>query len=103
MLSSQLVECNRKRPSRIGLRGRPGGQEAWLAGHTLPPKILNFCPKFPYKSLNSLLHLILEIWKEKLWKGKSYTKGNYAIKIAQTCECNYSISRKLRAFTSLKS
>jgi hypothetical protein len=29
----------------------------------LPPKILRFFPKFIYKSLNSLLPLILEIWK----------------------------------------
>jgi hypothetical protein len=51
----------------------------------LPPKILNFHPKFPYKSLNSPLPLILEIWTELFWKGKSYTKDNYAIKVAQTC------------------
>jgi hypothetical protein len=50
--------------------GRPGGQEVWLAGHTLPPKILGFSPKFPYKLLNSLLPLILEIWKENFEKGK---------------------------------
>jgi hypothetical protein len=28
-------------------------------------------PKFPYKLLNSLLPLILEIWKENFEKGKS--------------------------------
>jgi hypothetical protein len=50
----------------------------------LPQKILNFSPKFPYKSLNSLLPLILEIWKENFWKGKSYTKDNNAINFAQT-------------------
>jgi hypothetical protein len=85
MLSSQWVECNGKRTSRIGLGGSLGSQEVWLAGHTLPPKILNFRPKFPYKSINSLLPRILEIWKENFWKGKSYTKDNYAIKIVQTC------------------
>jgi hypothetical protein len=51
--------------------GRPGGQEVWPTSHNLPPKILGFFPKFPYKLLNSLLPLILEIWKEKFEKGKS--------------------------------
>jgi hypothetical protein len=37
------------------------------------------------------------------WKGKSYTKDNYAIKVAKTSGCNYSISRKLRTSTSSKS
>jgi hypothetical protein len=41
----------------------------------LSPKILGFFPKFPCKSLNSLLPLILEFWKEnlekKFGKGKS--------------------------------
>jgi hypothetical protein len=41
----------------------------WLAGHTLPPEILSCCPKSPYKSLNSLVPLILEIWKENFKKG----------------------------------
>jgi hypothetical protein len=58
----QLVECNGKRPSQKGPRGRP-------SDHTLPPKILGFFPKFPYKLLNSLLPLILEIWKENFEKG----------------------------------
>jgi hypothetical protein len=102
MLSSQWVECNGKRSSQIELRSRLGGQEVWPAGHTLPQKILNFHPKFPYKSVNSLLCLILEFWKEKFWKVKSYTKDNYAIKVTQTCGCNYSISRKLRTSTSSK-
>jgi hypothetical protein len=57
----------------------------WLASHTLPPKILNVFPKFPYKSHNSLLPLILKIWKDFFWKGKSYMKDNYAIKVTQTC------------------
>jgi hypothetical protein len=34
------------------------------------PKILGFSPKFPYKLLNSLLPLILEIWKENFEKRK---------------------------------
>jgi hypothetical protein len=42
---------------------------------TLSPKILGFFPKFPCKSLNSLLPLILEIWKkiryDSFEKGKS--------------------------------
>jgi hypothetical protein len=54
--------------SQKGPMGRPGGQEVWLAGHNLPPKILGFFPKFPYKLLNSLLPLILEIWKENIGK-----------------------------------
>jgi hypothetical protein len=41
----------------------------------LSPKILGFFPKFPCKSLNSLLPLILEIWKENLEK-KILEKGN---------------------------
>jgi hypothetical protein len=36
------------------------------------------------------------------WKEKSYIKDNYGIKVAQTCGCNYSISRKLRTSTSSK-
>jgi hypothetical protein len=63
-LISQWVECNGKEPSRNGPGGRPGS-------HTLPPKILGFFPKFPYKLLNSLLHLILEIWKENFENRKS--------------------------------
>jgi hypothetical protein len=43
---------------------RPGGQEVWPASHNLRPKILGFFPKFPYKLLNLLLPLILEIWKD---------------------------------------
>jgi hypothetical protein len=71
MLISQRVECNRKRLSQKGLRGRLSGQKVWPVGHTLPPKILGFLPKFPYKLLNSFLSLILEIWKENFEKGKS--------------------------------
>jgi hypothetical protein len=63
------VECNGKRPSQKGPRGRPGGQEVWLTGQILSPKIMGFFPKFPYKLLNSLLPLILEIWKENSKKG----------------------------------
>jgi hypothetical protein len=48
--------------------GKPGGQEGWLVGHNLPPRILGFFPKFPYKLLNSLLLMILEIWKENFEK-----------------------------------
>jgi hypothetical protein len=58
----------------------------WPVGHTLPPKILNFQPKFPYKTLDLLLNLILELWKEKIWKGKSFAKDNYAIKVTQTLD-----------------
>jgi hypothetical protein len=64
-----------KTPSRKGFRGKPGGQQLWLAGHTLPPKILAFFPKFPYKPLDSLLPLILEIWKENFEK-EILEKGN---------------------------
>jgi hypothetical protein len=46
----------------------PGAQELWPAGHTMSPKILEFFPKFPCKSLDLLLPLILEIWKENLEK-----------------------------------
>jgi hypothetical protein len=67
---SQRVECNGKTPSQKGPRGMSGGLEVWPAGHTLPPEILEFFPKFPYKLLNSLLPLILEIWKENFEKGK---------------------------------
>jgi hypothetical protein len=49
--------------------GTLGGQEVWQAGQNLPQKILGFFPKFLYKLLNSLLPLILEIWKEILKKG----------------------------------
>jgi hypothetical protein len=68
---SQWVECNGKRPSQKGPRGTPGSQEVWPGGHIVPPEILGFFPKFPYKLLNSLLPLILEIWKENFEKGKS--------------------------------
>jgi hypothetical protein len=68
---SQWVEYNGKRPSRKGPRGRLGGQEVWPDGHTLPLEILGVFPKFSYKLLNSLLPLILEIWKENFEKGKS--------------------------------
>jgi hypothetical protein len=51
----------REKTSQKEPRGRPGSQEVWPAGHTLPPKILRFFPKFLYKLLNSLLPLILEI------------------------------------------
>jgi hypothetical protein len=51
-----------------GQTKRPGG----VAGRPhITPEILSFCPKFPYKSLNSLLPLILEIWKENFEKGNS--------------------------------
>jgi hypothetical protein len=50
-----------------GQAGRPRS----VASHTLPPKILGFFQKFPYKLLNSLLPLILENWKENFEKGKS--------------------------------
>jgi hypothetical protein len=40
----------------------------WPASHTLPPKIMGFFPKSPYKLLNSLLPLILEIRKENFEK-----------------------------------
>jgi hypothetical protein len=45
MLISQRVECNGKRLSKYGPRGRPSGQEVWPASHTLPAKILGFFPK----------------------------------------------------------
>jgi hypothetical protein len=51
--------------------GRPGGQEVWPASHNLLQKFWDFFPKFPYKLLNSLMPLILEIWKENFEKGKS--------------------------------
>jgi hypothetical protein len=64
-----------KTPSQKGFRGRPGSQQEWPVGHTLPPKILGFFPKSPYKPLNSLLPLILEIWKENFEK-EILEKGN---------------------------
>jgi hypothetical protein len=51
--------------------GRPGEQEVWPAGQNLPQKILGFYSEFPYKLLNSLLPLILKIWKENFEKRKS--------------------------------
>jgi hypothetical protein len=70
-LISQLVECNGKRLNQKGPKGRLGGQEVWPASHTLPLEIMGIFPKFPYKLLNSLLSLILEIWKENFEKAKS--------------------------------
>jgi hypothetical protein len=61
----------REKTESIGPKGKPGGQEVWPAGHTLPLEILGFFSKFSYKLLNSLLPLILEIWKENFEKGKS--------------------------------
>jgi hypothetical protein len=52
-------------------QGQAGRPRSVAGGHTLPPKILGSSPKFPYKLLNSLLLLILEIWKENFEKGKS--------------------------------
>jgi hypothetical protein len=69
MLISQWVESDGKRLSRKRPRGRLGGQGVGPAGHTLPQKILGFFPKFYYKLLNSLVPLILEIWKENFEKG----------------------------------
>jgi hypothetical protein len=43
------------------------------------PKNSRIFPKFPSKLLNSLLPLILEIWKENFEKGKSKYRDNYAI------------------------
>jgi hypothetical protein len=40
-----------------------------------PQKFWGFFPKFPCKSLNSFLSLILEIWKENFEK-KNLKKGN---------------------------
>jgi hypothetical protein len=40
-------------------------------GQARQPRSVGFFPKFPYKLLNSLLPLILEIWKENFEKGKS--------------------------------
>jgi hypothetical protein len=54
--------------SRKGPMGRLDGQEVWPVSHNLPTKILGFFLKFPYKLLNSLLPLILEIWKENFEK-----------------------------------
>jgi hypothetical protein len=45
-----------------------GSQEVWPSSYNLPPKILGFFQKFPYKLLNSLLPLILEIWKDNFEK-----------------------------------
>jgi hypothetical protein len=50
--------------------GRAAKKCGWPA--TLcPQKFWDFFPKFPYKLLNSLIPLILEIWKEDFEKGKS--------------------------------
>jgi hypothetical protein len=55
--------------SQKEFRGRLGSQQVWPDDHTLALKILGFFfPKFPYKPLNSLLPLILEIWKENFEK-----------------------------------
>jgi hypothetical protein len=51
-----------------GQAGQPRSVAGWPH---FAPKILGFFPKFPYKLLNSLIHLILEIWKEDFEKGKS--------------------------------
>jgi hypothetical protein len=64
------------------------------------PKNSGIFPKFPCKSLNSLLPLILEIWKENLEK-KILEKGNPNLGITTLfTSCN---SRKLRTSTSSKS
>jgi hypothetical protein len=57
-LSSQQVDCNGKRLSKKGLRGRPGGQVA--------TKNSRIFPKFPCKSFNSLLPLISKFGKKIL-------------------------------------
>jgi hypothetical protein len=62
------------------LKNGPGaGRAAKNCGRlatVCPQKTMGFSPKFPCKSLNSLVPLILEIWKENfenkiLEKGKS--------------------------------
>jgi hypothetical protein len=54
---------------------RAQGSAGWprsVAGQRhFAPKNYGIFPKFPYKLLNSLLPLILEIWKENFEKGKS--------------------------------
>jgi hypothetical protein len=75
MLSINGWNAMGKKPSQKRFRGRRSSQEVWPASHTLPPKILVFFPKFLYKPLNSLLPLILEIWKENFEK-EILKKGN---------------------------
>jgi hypothetical protein len=50
-----------------------------LADHTSAPNFFRIFPKFPHKSLNSFLPLNLEILKENIEKGKSYSRDNYTI------------------------
>jgi hypothetical protein len=57
------------------VQGQAEQPRSVAASHTLPPKILVFFPKFLYKPLNSLLPLILEIWKENFEK-EILKKGN---------------------------
>jgi hypothetical protein len=51
-------------------KGPGAGRAAKKCGRlaTLCPQKFGFFPKFTYKLLNSLLPLILEIWKENLEK-----------------------------------
>jgi hypothetical protein len=63
-----------KKYPRVGRAAKKcGHRKFWdfsqKAGHTLPPKILRFLPKFPYKLLNSLLPLIWKFGKKILKKG----------------------------------
>jgi hypothetical protein len=69
-------------------QGQTGQPRSVAASHTLPPKILYFCQKFPYKSLNSLLPLILKIWKEK-----KFGKGNPILKITVLLWSNKHVGR----------
>jgi hypothetical protein len=98
-LSTSRMQREKTESKRTqGQVGRPrsvAGQPHFI------PKNYGIFPKFPCKSLNSLLPPILEIWKENLEK-KILEKGNPNLGIT-TCGCNHSILRKSRASTSLKS
>jgi hypothetical protein len=62
--------------------------------------ILKICMDFgPYDAfLSSDVSEMVD--QQNSWN--SYTKDNYAIKVVQTCGCNYSILRKSRTSTSSK-
>jgi hypothetical protein len=52
-------------------QGQAGRPRSVASRPYIAPRISGFFPKFPYKLLNSLLPLILEIRKENIEKGKS--------------------------------
>jgi uncharacterized protein YyaL (SSP411 family) len=91
---------------------RAHGRAGWprsvaIRPHFVPKNYGIFFPKFPFKSLNSLLPLILEIWKENLEK-KTLEKENSNLGITTLFRSHnlwmyHSNSRKSRTPTSLNS